>query len=170
MVSNTTATVKDTATGGLLEYWKLSSTNAYDSSSQGAGWTLVTSTNGAGSPGTDQFALQALFVSSNAAAADCQGAVTSNNDWDATYAKPLTTNPAYYTTTGTGGYFADQTSLGGSNGDPDITSGGSLNRMRVFGSGAGLGQRGLCYRIIPPTGVSSPNNQILYVIVTAASS
>jgi len=165
VVSPSTATVTHNGTG-VSEYWKLSSANAVDSQTSGAGWTLATSTGA-----MDAVALQALFISSNAAASDCTAAV-AGADWNQAYAAPLTTNPVYYRSSGYATpMFADQTLIGNSNGNPDRKD-GTVNdgRMSPFGFPGGAGARGFCYRIMPPASVSTTDNQILYVTVTASSS
>ena len=163
VISPSSSTVSNNGTG-VTEFWKLSSANAIDSNTNGAGWTLASST------GTmDQFALQALFISSNAAANDCTATVAAA-DWNQAYAAPLTATPVYYRSSSyaSGAMFADQTTIGTVKGNPDYASGG-LNdgRMMPSSAGGGAGVRGFCYRIMPPASVSGLDNQILYVTVTA---
>ena len=164
VISPSTATVTHNGTG-ISEYWKLSSADAIDSNTNGAGWTLASST------GTmDQFALQALFISSNAAPSDCTATV-AGTDWNQAYAAPLTSTPQYYRSSSNASpMFSDQTAIGKSNGNPDVVGGGNDGRMSPFGGAGGVGARGFCYRIMPPSSVSSADNQILYVTVSASSS
>lgn len=161
--SGSTITVTSDATG-VNEFWKLSSANAPKKLDGSAGWTLATSTSGAGGPSTDQFALQALFVSSNTVAGGCPAGGAS--DWDQARSVPLSATPQTYTKqTGNGGAgrFAHPTDVGGATGDPDINAAGANDgRMRV------AGKRGLCYRIIPPSDVTFTDNVLVYLTVTAS--
>src|SRR5438270_8952014 len=87
LVAAASATVTNDS-GGLTERWALS-TNAQSINTAGnaPSWTLVTSTSPA-LPGADQFALQAVFGSSNTAAGACPGVGAA--DWNDGSAKPLT--------------------------------------------------------------------------------
>lgn len=156
VVSPATATVTNDSVG-MTEKWKLSTDDAYDTVLGGAGWELVTSTSGAGAPDIDQFALQALFISSKAAAGDCSAALPASA-WDQAYAAPLTSTPQTYSST----LYSDLTDIGGSVGLPDKTAGGSDGNMKRGSS------RGLCWRIVPPASVNSVHDQIITIVVTAS--
>ena len=129
--------------GILTETWALSATNA------GATWTLGTST---AVVGADEFALQAVFGSSNTLAAGC-GSVTATTWNSGTAALPLTGTPATYTST----LFAS-TQLAQSGG---VTGPDSGNNM--FGGN----KRVLCYRVIMPQSTSVTATQNVQVVVTA---
>jgi len=151
-----TVTVRSDATG-ISEFWKLNSDDAPKESDGTAGWTLAASTWGVSGPDTDKFAMQALFVSSNAAAATCPA--PADSAWDVDVAAPLTAALQTYKTS----LFADQSiTLGGVDGDPDFTAGGDDGRMKPSS------QRALCYRILPPSDVTVTDQLRMYVTVTAA--
>ena len=150
-----TATVTSDATG-INEHWKLSSANAPKKSDGSAGWSLVTSTAGAGAPSTNELAMQALFISSNAAVGDC-GATIPASAWNAASAAPLSAAPQTYTTA----LFAEQTGIGGSDGDPDFTG---AENGRMFPTSF----RGMCFRVTPPSDVTFTDNVLAYVTITAS--
>ncbi len=138
--------------GVLSEVWKLSSSNAYDSTSPGTDpWTLAAST---ASVGADSFAIQAVFGSSNTAAGACPKVATDAN-WDsATIAPALTTTPTQYTTT----VYAD----------PYLNTNGSYTPDTGTGLMYGGSTRALCWRMIGPASVSTTDGQIVTILVTAA--
>ena len=152
-------TVLSDATG-ISEFWKLSSAAAPKADGS-TGWSLVTSTNGVG---TDEHAVQALFISSNAAAGDCPA--TGSSAWNALPAAPLTTTPVTYRSSDSGASqrFSDTTvTTGNANGNPDFTGGaGNDGRMRPNNF------RGFCFRITPPSDVTFTENVFAHVIVTAS--
>ena len=141
-----TATVKND-TGILTESWKLSTNaNSMDTTGAGQQWALSASTT---SVGADQFAVQAVFGSSNTTSC------ASVPEWvNSTIAPPLSAaTPVTYTSTvlaatslNTGGSYA-----------PDQSSG-----LMYAGS-----QRALCWRAIMPASTSTQNKQNIQVIVTA---
>ena len=162
-VNTATATVASDATG-VNEFWDLSSQDAVKKADGTTVWTLATSTFGAAGPASDKFALQAMFISSNAAAGDCTATLgPADAEWDGLNAPALTTGLQRYTT-GAAGKFAHQTTITGAKGDPDFTAGGNDGRMRPSGF------RGFCYRIVPPTDTSYISNVMLYLTVTASAS
>jgi len=158
VVNAATSTVQSDATA-INEFWKLNSADAVKLTDGTEMWALQTSTMGLG---TDQFAMQALLISKNAAETDCPNGV--NTAWDQDNAVPLKEHPGASDTytAGAAGNFAYQTVLGGFNGDPDFTGAPNDGRMKP-GS-----KRGLCYRIVPPSDVTSPDHVMAYVIVTAS--
>ena len=154
LVDASTATVLNDS-GGQTEKWALS-TNANSIDTGGASpgsWALQTSTNVL--PGADQFALQAVFGSSNTATGACPLAAAA--DWDQSYASPLTAAPVTYTST----VFADTTLNNNGTQNPDVIAGGANGRM-FAGS-----KRALCWRIITPTSTSTSDTQNIQVVVTA---
>jgi len=158
--SASTSTVLSDATA-INEFWKLSSANAVKADAS-LGWTLITSTSAetGGAPSTDEYALQALFISSMAAAGECPNG--TDVAWTRENATPLTTTPVTYLS-GATGKFAYQTdaALGG-NGDPDFTAGGNDGRMQPNSF------RGFCFRVVPPSDVTFTDDVKAYAIVTAS--
>ena len=141
----------------INEFWKLGSENASKKSDGSLGWTLQTSSSNLG---TDQFAMQALFISSKAALGDCPPA--ADTAWNQANAAPLTSSAVTYTHGLSTGKFAYQTLINGDFGDPDFTTGGNDGRMKPGSS------RGFCYRIVPPSDVTFTEEVMAYVIVTAS--
>jgi hypothetical protein len=158
VVNAATSTVASDATA-ISEYWKLNAADAVSLDGATKMWDLQTSSKNLG---TDQFALQALLISKAAAQTDCPNG--TNTAWDQVNAPPLGRYPGASATftAGAAGHFAYQSMLGGFNGDPDFTAGGNNGRMKP-GS-----QRGLCYRIVPPSDVTSANHVKTHVIITAS--
>lgn len=151
-LTGSSATVTNDS-GGQTEKWALSTTANTVPQSGGGSWTLATST---ASVGVDEFAVQAVFGSSNTIAAGCPAGAATN--WDQAHAVPLTTTPATYTSA----VFADPTlnNLGGTP-NPDVTAGG--NNGRMFAGG----KRALCWRVITPNSTSTIDTQNVQIIVTA---
>ena len=165
MVSPSSATVTNNSTG-LSERWELSTNaNSLDQGSNGS-WTLQTSTTG--SIGQDQFALQAVFGSTNTvggAAGSAPGACpsVSSTDWDQSFAPAITTTQQYYTSSN----FADTSlNVSGATANPDCTApGGScVANGDMFAND----YRALCWRLLGPSAVSSQDAQVIQLIVTAA--
>ena len=160
LVNNTSSATVANNSGAQTETWELSTlASSIDQGSSGA-WTLVTST-APSLPGADQFALQAVFGSTNTTASGCPAGTAA--DWNAGYAAPLTTSVQTYTST----LFADA-SLNTSGGSPDpdnpaITSSGNNGDMLAGDS------RALCWRIITPSSISTVDNQTVQLVVTAAN-
>jgi hypothetical protein len=154
---DSTATVLSDATG-VAEFWKLNAHDAVKKADYSAGWTLVTSTTGLS---TDQVALQALFISSNAVVDSCPAAGSA--EWDQDYAAPLTGTPVTYQSAAGTNKFASPTMISGASGAPDFASGGgSDGRMRAGSF------RGFCYRIVPPSDVTFTDSVLAYLTVTAS--
>lgn len=158
LVSASTVTVTNDS-GGLTEKWALS-TNAQSINKAGNAsvWTLETSTSPA-LPGPDQFALQAVFGSSNTASGSCPGVGAAA--WNQSFASPLTTTPVLYTST----VFADTLDAGmnsgGGTADPDVSSG--PNNGRVYAGDS----RALCWRIIAPNTTQTVDTQNIQITITA---
>ena len=154
LVSAASATVTNDS-GGQTEKWALS-TNANSINTLGNPdvWTLDTTTGTL--PGSDEVAVQAVFGSSNTAAAGCP--IDTATDWDQAFAPPLTTSPVTYTSS----VFADASlNNGGGTPNPDVTAGGANGRM-FAGS-----FRALCWRVITPSSTATADTQNVQVIITA---
>lgn len=160
LVSASSVTITNDS-GGLTEKWALS-TDAQSVNAAGgsAVWTLASSTSPA-LPGDDQFAVQAVFGSSNTAAGSCPG--VGAQAWNEGFAQPLTAVPVTYTST----VFADTLdaamNAGGATAAPDVSSG--PHDGRVFASH----KRALCWRVIAPYTSSTADTQNIQIIVTAQS-
>jgi hypothetical protein len=144
-------------TGGLTEKWALSTNgNSIDTGLGGGApgsWTLSTSSN---SVGVNEFAVQAVFGSSNTAAGGCPAIGAA--DWDQTYAPALTTSPETYTST----IFADPNlQAGGGTHNPDNTNGAADGQMFNGSS------RALCWRLMMPSQTSVSTTQNIQITVTA---
>ena len=155
LVSAATATVTNDS-GGQTEKWALSTNaNSIDTGGGSPGnWALQTTTAPA-LPGADQFALQAVFGSSNTVAAGCP--VDTSTDWNQSYASPLTASPVTYTNA----VFSDTSLNNNGTQNPDVTAGGANGRM-FAGS-----KRALCWRVITPSSTGTTNTQNVQVIITA---
>ena len=166
MVSPSSATVTNNSTG-LSERWELSTNSQSSDQGTGGSWSLQTSTTG--SIGQNQFALQAVFGSTNTvagAAGSASGACpsVSSSDWNQSFAPAITTTPQYYTSTN----FADPSlSISGASANPDCTSAGGS--CVANGDMFDNDYRALCWRILGPSSVSNTDNQVVQVIVTAAN-
>jgi hypothetical protein len=152
--------------GNITEMWQLSvsTVNGVVSGSWANTGSTVTQ------PGLDQYAYQALFVSS-AAAATCadQGTTVAwgagNARWNL-YTSTVTSTPVTYKPA----MYADATVQGGANGAPDATSGlgnGEMYKSNTPSPGNGI--RGLCVRLAMPGSVSSQTSQVVRLTVTAAN-
>ena len=145
-----TVTVQNDS-GVLTEGWQLS-TNANSLSTSAQTWARATSTS---SVGADQFAVQAVFGSSNTTT--CASA-----SWtDGAIAPPLTTSGVSYTS---GGTFADSALNSNGRFNPDAS-----NNLLAYNAATGAGQRALCWRVIMPASTLAPNAAVenIQVIVTA---
>ena len=156
LVSAASATVRNDS-GGQTEKWKLS-TNAYSLNTLGVAgstWSLAGTTT---TVGADEFAVQAVFGSSNTAPGSCPSALSS--DWDSSFAPGLTSTPVTYTST----VFADSSlTASGGTPNPDVTAGAANGRM--FANS----KRALCWRIIAPNSTATLDTQNVQVIVTASA-
>ena len=151
LASASTATVLNDS-GARTEKWSLS-TDAGSIDTGGASpgtWSLAASTTAVG---PDQFAVQAVFGSSNTAAGGCPAAAST--DWNASYAPLLTTSPVTYTST----IFADPSlNAGGGTPSPDVAAG------QIYAGS----KRALCWRVIAPSSTSTTDTQNIQIIITAA--
>ena len=163
LIVNTSSTTVINDSGGQVEKWALS-TNATsldlgDRGSPGT-WSRTSST---AAVGTDQFAVQAVFGSSNTATgAVCP--VGNSTDWSQAYAKPLDTTTAnIYTDTLFSASSGDTVlnNLGGTPNPDDV--GGVQGRMSA-GS-----KRALCYRIVAPSATSTVDTQNVQILITASN-
>jgi hypothetical protein len=149
--TGSTVTVKNDS-GVLSEGWELSTNaNSIDTTGGGQTWALAASST---SVGADQFAVQAVFGSSNTAASGCSSA-----SWGSSVIAPvLTTTPTQYTTT----KFADSALNNLGTYLPD-----SGNLLYAYNASTGAGLRALCWQTVMPTSTSTQNKQNIQVIVTA---
>ena len=121
-----------------------------------------TTVGGAGCPGSDTYALQALFISS-AASAGCP--VASAPDWD-TFASTVAISGQTYLSS----FYADNTfSLNGASGNPDQTGGAQNGNMFAVSSNpaSGVGKRGLCVRLTMPSASSTVSQHTVRLTITA---
>ena len=158
LASASTATVTNVS-GGLSEQWWLATdATSINTAGNSQTWSLVVSTNIADVTG-QQFALQAVFVSS--AATQCPA--IGDSTWSsATTAPALSVTPAQYTTA----RFADSqynATVGGISA-PETASN---NTVWAYNSATGNGRRGLCWRFLGPTSAITPDTQNVQIIVTA---
>ena len=151
LVDLSSATVLNDS-GGTAEKWALATNaNSIDLGGGSPGsWALQTTTTTL--PGSDQFALQAVFGSSNTAAGGCP--IATSADWDQAFAPALTTSPVTYTSA----VFADSSLNANGTQNPDNVG---TSRMTA-GS-----KRALCWRIITPNSTSTADTQNIQVIVSA---
>jgi hypothetical protein len=189
----------DTVTnnGSIVEQWEL------DASTQSGGgnWELTDATGTAAPilsaqnqetcsgtcPGANQYAIQALFVSSNTTAGvygsgnDC--IAVSSTAWDANsstipvhagWASATAANPGYVVYTSTA--VASPEIINGTNGYPDynvlgvnhFTGTSSPGDMLPLGDQTpGNGQRGLCVRVTMPSATSTTATQEIQLEITA---
>ena len=138
----------------VVEKWNLSSNaNSINVLGNATQWAMQTS-SAPTLPGADQFALQAVFGSSNTVAGGCPASGAAN--WQNGNIAPLiTTSLQQYTST----RFADTAlqNLGGLH-TPDVTASGNM---------LSNGKRVLCWRIIAPSATSTCDSQNVQLIVTA---
>jgi hypothetical protein len=149
LVQTATSTVVNDS-GGTTERWQLSTNlNTMPVSGTDA-WTLSVDSSAVAA---EQFALQAVFGSSNTAACPIAAAA----GWDQDTATEITTTPEFYTST----RFADAALDGGVNGgtpNPDVPGNG-----RMFANG----RRALCWRVITPLTTVAAATQNIQLTVTA---
>ena len=153
--SNAASTVVVTNdSGSQTERWQLSTTtNSIDTSGPSAQtWSLAVSSV---SPGADAFAVQAVFGSSNTAAAGCLAANAAA--WGNSSVAPLlTVNPVTYTSS----VFAEPSLTTNGTPNPDSTS---PNPGEMFAGS----KRALCWQVVTPNSTSTSHNQNIQIIVTA---
>jgi hypothetical protein len=165
LATASTATITN-ASGGLTEQWSLSVSTV----AGGGDWAVTTSTGNSGAnattctgncPGLDQFALQAVFVSSLSVAAACPN---NSSKWDTVVSTVGVASAAYRSYRyGDPALFPLVT---GPSGLPDVASGTKDGNMYGF---ANSGRRGLCTRLIMPSGSSSPTQQTIRLTITASA-
>lgn len=154
LVSPSTATVTNTS-GGLTEKWALAAGANSIAQAGTDNWSLAASSS---SVGPDQFAVQAVFGSSNTTAGNCPDA--SSTTWNASYAPALSASPVNYTSSVFAAATLDE---GGGTPNPDITGGAANGRMHA------ASRRALCWRVITPSSTSTAENQNIQIIVTAVA-
>jgi hypothetical protein len=150
--ANTASSVTVLNDSGILsETWALSTNaNSINTAGNAPAWARTSST---ATVGADEFAVQAVFGSSNTAVGGC-ASVTATTWNDSAVAAPLTTTPATYTST----LFASSElqNLGGTH-QPD-QAGGTMYAGSF---------RALCYRAIMPSSSGTTDGQNIQVTVTA---
>jgi hypothetical protein len=148
--------------------WTLVATTGTGTTSgtQAAGTGCQGATPSGTCPGLDQFALQALFISSDAAAA-CPSAVTT--DWDlvasTVSAVPQTFGKLQFADTKAGVACV----AGEACGNPDTAGGTGDGDMLSQVLGGGVGVRGLCVRLMAPqsVNVAGATAQTIALTITA---
>jgi hypothetical protein len=154
LLSQSSATVTNDS-GIVTERWKLF-TNVNSLPVSGTGWTMAASTSAVGA---DQFALQAVFGSSNTASGGCSSA-TNGGTWNITANAPLLTTTfatgLQYTTAG---QLASTELVNNGQSTPDS----AVNSGSMFGNN----KRALCWRVIAPTSTAATATQNIQVIVAA---
>ena len=150
LVSVATSTVLNDS-GAQTERWQLS-TNANSINTALGAQTWAVSSDSS-TVGAEQFALQAVFGSSNTAAGGCPAFNAAS--WDLDTAAEITATPATYTSS----LFADASlnNLGGTP-NPDVAGNG-----RMFAGSF----RALCWRVITPATTATTDTQNVQLIVTA---
>ena len=148
LVSPSSATVRNDS-GAQTEKWQLS-TNLNSIPASGADVWAVSADSSA--VGAEQFALQAVFGSSNTAANGCP--VFNSADWDEAYATEVTNSLVTYTNTVFAG--ASLTNAGGTP-NPDTAAGRMIANSR----------RALCWRVITPASTVASATQNIQLTVTA---
>ncbi len=155
LVVGSSATVTNDSIG-IISKWALTVSTI----SGGGDWAVVGST--ATPPDVDQFAMQALFISS----ATGSGCPADNAaDWD-NYTSTVTGVMTQYRSL----MYADPAVVDGASGLPDMTSGQADGRMLPAATGTdGRGIRGLCTRIYMPLGTETLQPQGIRMTVWAVS-
>ena len=166
--------------GNLTERWYLTTSASTLDQTGSNPWTLVVTSNTA-DVGLDQFAVQAVFGSSNTTAGGCPqsgstGNLTNASMWNSTATivnvlAPITgvTGNAYGAQ-GAGTPFNNfvnttAATIGGASAYPDT---GNAYQMYANNLGGGYGARALCWRVILPPSVNSGDTQVIPLIVTAS--
>ena len=164
LVVGSSATVTNDSSG-IVSKWALTVSTI----SGGGDWAVVGST--ATPPDVDQFAMQALFISSATRISNQPGSWSNgcpaNNasDWN-NYTSTVTGVLTQYSAL----MYADPAVVGGASGNPDMTSGQTNGRMYPAATGVdGRGVRGLCTRIYMPSGTETLQPQGIRMTVWAVS-
>ena len=139
-------------------------TVASSTGSLGGGSFCATVQGGAGCPGSDQYALQALFISS-ANTVGCPA--NSNADWD-NFASIATGVAQTYTSALFANTSAGFGNNGGGTGNPDQTGGAQNGNMfSIFSGSDGRGRRGLCVRLTMPSASTTVSDHTVRLTITA---
>ena len=154
LLSPSSATVTNDS-GRITERWKLF-TNQNSLTASGSTWSMAASSSAVGA---DQFALQAVFGSSNTASGGCSSA-TNNGTWNVLANAPLLT-----TTFATGLQYTTAGQLAST----ELVNNGQSTPDVVTNSGSMLAnnKRALCWRVIAPTSTVATATQNIQVIVAA---
>jgi len=167
LVATSTVDVQNNS-GGLSEQWELKTNAATtDLADQGSPdtWGLVVSTEPA-DVGADKFALQAVFVSSAAAADACTAAVGNPDGYWKGATSSLSRVTASDLVYGTGASNNQFAFASDATGTPYPDNKGA-QKMFNFNATTGAGHRGLCWKVIGPTTVSGNNSQQIVLTITA---
>lgn len=161
LVVPSSATIENN--GSLVETWEMSVSTV----SGGGDWALQTTTTTP--PDVDEYAFQALFISSATSLLNEPGSWSNgcpsntSSDWNS-YSSIVTSSPTVYTS----GLYSDPNAAGGASGLPDEATGVQNGDMLPFSS-AGNGLRGLCARIYMPSGTAFVGTQqVMRLTITAA--
>jgi hypothetical protein len=148
LVSPSTNTVLNDS-GGQTERWQLS-TQGSISNSGVDNWTIAASSTAVGA---NQFALQAVFGSSNTAAGGCPA--FNSAEWDTDTADLVSAGLQTYDNTR---FVAGTLTAGGGTPNPDTPASG---RMQANS------RRALCWRVITPSTSDTTETQNIQLYVTA---
>jgi len=141
--------------GGITERWKLF-TNQNSLAASGSTWSMAASTS---SVGADQFAVQAVFGSSNTASGGCASATTAGT-WNVLANAPILT-----TTFATGLQYTSAGQLAST----ELVNNGQSTPDAATNTGSMYAndKRALCWRVIAPLSTVATATQNIQVIVAA---
>ena len=138
--------------GGQTERWQLNTQPSISASGVNNWGVSIDST----AVGANQFALQAVFGSSNTAVAGCPA--FNSTDWDTDTADEVETGLLTYDSTR---FVGASLTAGGGTPNPDVASGLGDGRM-LAGS-----RRALCWRVITPASTAATDVQNIQLTITA---
>jgi hypothetical protein len=148
LVSPSTNTVLNDS-GAQTERWQLSTQNSISASGVD-NWTIAGSSFAVGA---NEFALQAVFGSSNTAAGGCPA--FNSTEWDLDTSDLVTGAQQTYDNTR---FVAPSLNAGGGTPDPDVAGNG-----RMFAGSF----RALCWRVVTPASTNATDTQNIQLYVTA---
>jgi hypothetical protein len=148
LVSPSTSTVLNDS-GAQTERWQLSTQNSISASGVD-NWAIAASSTAVGA---NEFALQAVFGSSNTAAGGCPA--FNSSEWDSATADLVTGAPQTYDSTR---FVAASLNAGGGTPNPDVAASG-----RMFAGSF----RALCWRVVTPASTNATDTQNIQLYVTA---
>lgn len=148
-----TASTTVTNDSAVSERWALSAAARSSNIAGNPGsWSLTGSTAPA-LPGADQFAVQAVFGSSNTSAGNCPGVGAAA--WNDASAAPLQVGQQFYSSSL---FAAPSLNEAGGTPEPDNPGTGYMNGGKF---------RALCWRIIMPASTQTTDAQNIQLVVTA---